>query len=44
MRYEVRKANGVWHVFDTEEYKAVAMQPANRQAEALAIAMDMNSR
>ncbi|MDQ0084567.1 hypothetical protein J2W35_004936 [Variovorax boronicumulans] len=44
MRYEIRKSNGVLHVFDTVEYCAVAMQPANRRAEAFALASDLNDR
>lgn len=31
MRYEARKSNGVWHVFDTFEYKAIAKHPANHR-------------
>lgn len=34
MRYEVRKNNGVWHVFDTWEYQPVAAYPANQWHQA----------
>jgi hypothetical protein len=43
MRYEVRKANGGWHVIYLLDYKAVAWVPSNRREEAEVICYDCNS-
>lgn len=43
MRYEVRKANQGWHVFDTEDYSAVAAYPANMKRLAVMEAAALNA-
>lgn len=44
MRYEVRKNNGVWHVFDSEAYAAIDVVPANDKAEAQQIVDLLNAK
>jgi hypothetical protein len=42
-RFEVRKANGMWHVFDRDSYSAVRAYFSNEFADALRDAAFLNS-
>jgi hypothetical protein len=44
MRYQVRKNNGVWHVFDTEEYSVVEAVASNKPGVALGLADLLNAK
>lgn len=44
MRYEARKNNGVWHVFDTETYSVVEAVAANLPDVAYGLAELLNSK